>query len=278
MNYETITVRKLTPVIGAEIGGVDLSRPLPPYVFDEIHRALMENLVIFFRDQHLDHDQHKAFGRQFGPLHMHPASPPPPGHPEILIIHADANSTRVSGEEWHSDVSCDATPPMGSLLYLHTVPESGGDTMFANMYRAYETLSAPMRDMLGKLTAIHDGENAYRERYGRGDPARVFPRAEHPVVRTHPVTGRPALYVNRHFTTRIVQLHKSESDALLSYLFRHVETPEFTCRFQWRPHSLAFWDNRAAQHRALWDYFPAVRHGYRVTIQGDPPFYQGQSV
>jgi taurine dioxygenase len=234
----------------------------------------MENLVIFFRDQNLSHEQHKALGRQFGELHIHPASPPPPGHPEILIIHADANSKRVSGEMWHSDVSCDAEPPMGSLLHLHTVPEVGGDTMFANMYRAFETLSAPLQAMLCQLTAIHDGETAYRERYGRGDASRVFPRAEHPVVRTHPVTGRQALFVNCHFTSRIVQLRKEESDALLAYLFRHIETPEFSCRFQWRARSLAFWDNRAAQHQALWDYFPQTRHGYRVTIKGDRPFYR----
>lgn len=274
MTYETIKVKKLSPIIGAEIDCVDLSHPLPPHVFDEVHRALMENLVIFFRDQHLDHEQHKALGRQFGTLHIHPASPPPPGHPEILIIHADANSKRVSGETWHSDVSCDDEPPMGSLLYLHTVPEVGGDTMFANMYRAYESLSAPIRDMLCKMTAIHNGENAYRERYGRGDPGRVFPQAEHPVVRTHPVTGQQALFVNSHFTTRIVQLRKSESDAVLAFLFRHIETPEFACRFQWRPNSLAFWDNRAAQHKALWDYFPATRHGYRVTVKGDRPIHR----
>ena len=273
MDSETITIRKLSPVVGAEIGGVDLSRPLDPGTFQAVHQALMENLVIFFRDQTLSHEQHKALGRQFGELHIHPASPPPPGHPEILIIHADANSKRVSGEMWHSDVSCDAEPPMGSLLYLHTVPEVGGDTMFANMYRAFEALSAPLQAMLCQFTAIHDGETAYRERYGRGDAARVFPRAEHPVVRTHPVTGRQALFVNCHFTNRIVQLRKEESDALLAYLFRHIETPEFSCRFQWRPHSLAFWDNRAAQHHALWDYFPQTRHGYRVTVKGDRPFY-----
>ncbi len=274
MSYETITVRKLTPVIGAEIGDIDLSRPLDRWTFEEVHRALMEHLVIFFRDQTLTHEQHKALGRQFGELHIHPASPPPPGHPEILIIHADANSKRVSGEMWHSDVSCDTEPPMGSLLHLHTVPEVGGDTMFANMYRAFETLSAPLQAMLCGLTAIHDGETAYRERYGRGDPARAFPRAEHPVVRTHPVTGRQALFVNCHFTSRIVQLRKDESDALLAYLFRHIETPEFSCRFRWRAQSLAFWDNRAAQHHALWDYFPQTRHGYRVTIKGDRPFYR----
>ena len=274
MNFETITVRKLTPVIGAEIGAIDLSRPLDRQTFQEVHQALMENLVIFFRDQNLSHEQHKALGRQFGELHIHPASPPPPGHPEILIIHADANSKRVSGEMWHSDVSCDAEPPMGSLLHLHTVPEVGGDTLFANMYRAFETLSAPLQAMLCQLTAIHDGETAYRERYGRGDAGRVFPRAEHPVVRTHPVTGRQALFVNCHFTNRIVQLRKDESDALLAYLFHHIETPEFSCRFQWRAQSLAFWDNRAAQHQALWDYFPQTRHGYRVTVKGDRPFYR----
>ena len=146
--------------------------------------------------------------------------------------------------------------------------------MFANMYAAYEALSPPMRDFLAGLTAVHDGEKLYRGRYTSDDRGRVYPRAEHPVVRTHPVTGRQALFVNSFFTTRIVQLRAEESDALLQFLFRHIETPEFACRFRWEKNSVAFWDNRSAQHHALWDYFPHTRHGYRVTVKGDRPFHR----
>ena len=276
MAYQTIEVTKLTPHIGAEIGGVDLSRPLGNQQFQEVHDALMENLVIFFRDQHLTHDQHKDFGRKFGNLAVHPASPnAPAGHPEILTIHADEKSKHVAGEEWHSDVSCDENPPMGSILYLTEIPPTGGDTLFASMYAAYGALSPPIKQLVEGLTATHDGEPVYRGRFGWNDAnGKAFPCAEHPVVRTHPVTGRKALFVNGNFTTRINGLSKLESDALLQMLCRHAETPEFQCRFRWQPNSVAFWDNRCAQHHAMWDYFPQRRHGYRVTIEGDKPFYR----
>jgi taurine dioxygenase len=220
MGYQKIEVRKLTPNIGAEIREVDLSKTLGNLEYEEIHQALTENLVIFFRDQTISVDQQKDFGRRFGKLHIHPAAPKGlEQHPEILVIKADENSKRVAGEEWHSDVSCDPEPPMGSLLYLTTVPpDGGGDTMFANMYRAYETLSEPVRKMLEGLTAIHDGEHVYRGRYGMNDEGKVFPRSEHPVIRTHPVTGKKLLFVNRGFTTRIVQLKRDESAAVLEML------------------------------------------------------------
>src|SRR6185437_11687363 len=212
MAYETITVKKLTPHIGAEIGGVDLSRPLGNQQFQEVHDAWMENLVIFFRDQHLTVDQHKDFGRRFGELAIHPASPnSPDGHPEILIIHADEKSKRVAGEEWHSDVSCDKTPPMGSILYLTEIPPVGGDTLFASMYAAYDALSAPVKALIDGLSATHDGETVYRGRFNYAAGDKGFPRAHHPVVRTHPVTGRKALFVNGNFTTRIDGLSKPES-------------------------------------------------------------------
>jgi len=275
MPYQTIEVTKLTPHIGAEIGGVDLSKPLGNQQFQEVHDALMENLVIFFRDQHLTHDQHKDFGRLFGNLAVHPASPhAPKGHPEILTIHADENSKHVAGEEWHSDVSCDETPPMGSILYLTEIPPTGGDTLFASMYAAYETLSPPIKTLIDGLTATHDGEPVYRGRFGYAAGDKGFPRAEHPVVRTHPVTGKKALFVNGNFTTWINGLSKLESDALLQMLCRHAETLEFQCRFRWQPNSVAFWDNRCVQHHAMWDYFPQRRHGFRVTIEGDKPFFR----
>ncbi|MBK4739315.1 TauD/TfdA dioxygenase family protein [Noviherbaspirillum pedocola] len=278
MNFQHIDVRKLTPVIGAEIRGVDLSRPMPQDQFDEVRRALLENLVIFFRDQEMTIEQHKDFGRCFGELHIHPGAPARiPEHPEILVIHADENSKHVAGEAWHSDVSCDAEPPMGSILHLSEIPPSGGDTMFSNMYAAYDALSGPLKRLLEGLTAIHDGDHVYRGRYkyesvSAADPNRKFPTSEHPVVRTHPETGRRALYVNSGFTTRIVQLERAESDAILQMLYRHVERPEFQCRFKWDVNSVAFWDNRCAQHLAIWDYFPHRRHGNRVTIKGTRPF------
>ena len=270
-----VEIRKVTPVIGAEIFGVDLSKPLGNEAFQVVHDALMDNLVVFFRDQAIDPAQQMAFGRMFGELHVHPAAPSAPGHPEVMIIHADANSKFVNGESWHSDVSCDPEPPMGSILAMRVLPDVGGDTLFANMYAAFDALSAPMRAMLAGMTAVHDGESLYRGRYGTDDRGRTYPRAVHPVVRTHPVTGRQALFVNSFFTTRILELSKGESDAVLAFLFRHVETPEFSCRFRWAKDSVAFWDNRSAQHHALWDYFPQTRSGTRVTVKGDAPFYRG---
>ena len=208
---------------------------------------------------------------------MHPNAPQElAGHPEILVIKADENSKHVAGEEWHSDVSCDEEPPMGSVLHMHTVPpDGGGDTMFANMYAAFEALSPPLQRMLEGLTAVHDSGKAHGYRIKAGDRSDMnFPRSIHPVVRTHPVTGRKALYVNRGFTTRITQLRPHESTAMLEMLYRHCETPEFMCRFRWQPNSVAFWDNRATQHHALFDYFPHRRYGLRVTVVGDKPFYQ----
>ncbi len=275
MAYVSIQVDKLTPHAGAEIRGVDLSQPLDERTFKEIHDALIDCGVIFFRDQRLTPDQQKAFGRLFGELHMHPAAPRELAeHPEILVIHADETSKHVAGENWHSDVSCDLEPPMGSILYMHELPPVGGDTLFASMYAAYEGLSEPMKRFLEPLTAMHEGEHVYRGRYGVNDTGKVFPKAEHPVVRTHPVSGRKALYVNSGFTTRIVGLTRPESDALLQFLYRHVETPEFHCRFRWQVNSIAFWDNRCMQHHAMWDYYPQRRHGHRVTVRGDTPFYR----
>ncbi len=271
--YATIGVDRLTPIIGAEISGVDLSRPLADAQLAELRRALAENLVIFLRDQAITPAQQLDFGRRFGELHLHPAAPHEPGHPELMIIRTDADATRANGEGWHSDVSCDAEPPMGSILYIKECPAQGGDTLFASMYAAYEALSARMKTYLGGMTALHDGEPVYRGLYANLGVADKpsYPRAEHPVVRTHPETGRKALYVNAGFTTRLVGVPSDESAGVLRYLFQHMENPLFQCRFRWRPGSLAFWDNRCAQHRALWDYWPHRRYGNRVTIKGDRP-------
>ncbi len=213
MAYETIEVKPYTAAIGAEISGVDLGRPLGNQQFQEVHDALMAHQVIFFRDQKLTFDQHKAFGRLFGELHIHPNTPGPEGHPEILPIHADANSKRISGERWHSDVSCDPEPPMGSILNLKIVPPVGGDTIFASMYAAYDALSEPMKEFLSGLTAIHDGSMNYSRtnRLIGAEGPKTFPRAEHPVIRTHPVTGRQAVFVNPVFTHSIKDVPEAES-------------------------------------------------------------------
>lgn len=274
MSRGSIEIRAVTPRIGAEISGIDLTRPLANSVVDVLHRALADHQVLFFRDQKLDLERQKALGRYFGELHIHPNTPGPEGHPEILPIHTDASSKRIAGENWHSDVSCDELPPLGSILYLHTVPEVGGDTFFASMFAAYEALSEPMKAYLDKLTATHSGEGSYRRTnalLGIDDRGRVFPKAVHPVVRTHPVNGRKALFVNPGFTTHINELPRDEGRAVLDFLFRHATQPAFQVRFRWQPHSVAFWDNRSVQHLALWDYFPETRSGYRVTVKGDRP-------
>lgn len=194
-------------------------------------------------------------------------------HPEVFVVQADEKASFVAGTLWHSDVSCDIEPPMGSLLRMVEVPSSGG-TIFASMYAAFDALSGRMQRLLCGLTAVHEGEQYYRGRYGSGDLRdAAHPVAEHPVVRTHPITGRQAVFANEAFTTRLKDLPLSESDALLAFLFKHSANPVFQCRFHWRPHSIAFWDNRCTQHLAICDYHPEVRHGYRVTIKGDRHYY-----
>lgn len=268
--YQTITVEPLTPSIGAEISGIDLSQPMSDQQFTEVHHALMDHLVIFFRDQELTIEQHKAFGRHFGELHVHPMAPMP-GHPEIIEIKADENTTYVQGESWHSDVSCAELPPMGSILYMHKIPDNGGgDTLWANMYMAYETLSEPIKKLIDGMTAVHDGEPAYR--ISQGMRRDSYPVAEHPIVRTHPVTGRKSLFVNRGFTMRIPQLSDRESRAVLNMLFEHSELDVMKCRFKWRNGSIAFWDNRCTLHQAIPDYSPLSRYAHRVSLIGDKPY------
>jgi taurine dioxygenase len=210
----------------------------------------------------------------FGELHVHPAAPSMPGHPEVFEIYAHKDSKIANGEFWHSDVSCDEIPPLGTMLQIHLLPEIGGDTLFANMYAAYEALSPPLKQMLTGLTATHGSEHVYRGRYsdrGVDDRGKRYPQAVHPVVRTHPETGRKALYVNRTFTTRINELEPAESDAILGWLFSHCEQIDFQIRFRWQRDDMAFWDNRCTMHHAVWDYWPHERKGRRVTIKGDRP-------
>ena len=274
MRYETISVTPVTPRIGATVEGVVLAEALSNRQVDELHQALADHQVLFFRNQPMDETAHKRLGRYFGELHIHPSTPGPAGHPEILPIHADASSKRIAGEYWHSDVSCDEEPPLGSILYLHTVPASGGDTLFASQYAAYEALSPRLQAYLDGLTATHAGDHYYRRNnalQGIDDRHKTYPRASHPIVRTHPVTKRKALFVNGTFTTHIDGLPLDEGRAILDFLVEHSTREEFQMRFAWQPHSVAFWDNRAVQHLAIWDYYPQTRSGRRVTIKGDRP-------
>jgi taurine dioxygenase len=273
MGYQRIEVEAITPLIGAEVRGVRLSE-CDDDSFSEIQEAWAEHLVLFFRDQTLDVDEQLAFASRFGVPHIHPSTQTAEGHPEVMVIHADEKSRYVAGHGWHTDVSCDEKPPAASILYLHTTPPSGGDTLFASMYEAYDRLSEPMKEFLGARTAIHESAHIYGGAYGRRPEDardREFPSAEHPVIRTHPVTGRKALYVNRGFTRRIRGLRRAESEALLGFLYLHAEQPEVQCRFRWTPNTVAIWDNRCTQHHAMWDYRPHVRSGFRVSVVGERP-------
>ncbi len=270
-----VCVNPITPGIGAEVLGVDLRVPLSEAQTSELRELWLKHLVLFFRDQDLTLDQHKAFARNFGDLHIHPNVPGHPDHPEVLVIHADEHSKQVAGHGWHTDVSCDIEPPSGSILRLEQVPDSGGDTLFANMYDAYDALSSYWQNFLLGLTGVHESAHVHGTKFYKANIAEGnFARAEHPVIRTHPETGRKSLYVNSAFTTRIKGMTARESKATLEFLFDHLSRPDFQCRFNWRANSIAMWDNRCAQHYATWDYFPQVRHGYRVTLCGNKPYLE----
>jgi taurine dioxygenase len=276
LHYESFTLRTLTPHIGAEIEGIDLSKPLDAGQEADVRRALRDWMVLAFRDQHLTREQHKDFGRRFGRLHTHPMHKG--GHrggdPEILPVITTADSPYTAGEGWHTDVTCDPVPPFGSMLYVTETPEcGGGDTLYADMYLAWELLSEPVRGMLEGLTAVHDGALPYVGAYKTRPPEGGYPRSKHPVVIRHPDTGRKVLYVNSGFTSHIVGLSRNESRAILDMLFRHIDsTPKLYCRVEWRPNTLTFWDNRCTQHHAVWDYHPYSRRGERVSVvDGTPP-------
>lgn len=270
MAYDTISVTPVTPNIGGLVTDIDLSEKLDEATVKDLHAALMDRLVLFFRDQELTHETQKALGAHFGTLHVSVGgdgtnSKQLSDHPEVRALHFDENSTAISGNEiWHTDQSCMETPPMGTLLYIHTVPpDGGGDTMFASMYAAYDALSDNMKRYLEGMTALHDGAGAFAR-----TATNNLPITEQPIIAKHPVTGRRLLYVNPIFTTRLCGVSKDESDAILKYLFHHCEHPNFQVRFNWSPHSIAFWDNRCTHHRALWDYYPNIRSGYRIQIEG----------
>ena len=272
-SYETLEVETLTPHIGAKVRGVDLSQPLTNEQARDVHQAWIDWKILVFPNQHLNRDQHKAFARRWGKLHVHPMQPTYGGDEEVLVVKTTRDSAYTSGDGWHSDVTCDPVPPLGSMLYITETPASGGgDTLFADMYLAYQMLSDPMKEFLDPLVAEHDGAGPYVGSYKSTPPEGGYPKSQHPVIVTHPDSGKKLLYVNRGFTSHIVGLGRSESNAVLEMLYRLIDsTPRLYCRVDWEPNSLAFWDNRCTQHHAVWDYWPNSRYGERVSIVGDQP-------
>lgn len=278
MRNTELEIRPIAGAIGAEVLGVDLSAELSDATAAAIRRALLDRLVIFFRDQDLPSARFLALARRFGAPVEYPFVKGLDGFPEIIAVTKLEHERVNFGGIWHSDTTYLAEPPMGSLLVAREVPAVGGDTLFANQYLAYETLSARMRAMLDGLMAISSSAKAdvSRTREDRvknagTTRAREELVAEHPVVRTHPETERKALYVNIAHTQRFAGMTEEESAGLLGFLFRHQTRPEFTCRFRWQVGSLAFWDNRCAQHNPINDYHGYRRVMHRITLAGDRP-------
>ena len=279
-----LDVRRIAGALGGEIHDVDLSQPLSRECVADIRRALLDYLVIFFRDQSLTPAQLVTFGRWFGDLEGHEFVLGMPDHPEVLELIKEPDEGGFNfGGEWHTDVTFRERPSMGTILYGKQIPPFGGDTLWANQYLAYDTLSPGLQRLLGSLRAVHSAEEAF----GAGGIAQLYrsqlrsmriktdgsvPEAvEHPVIRTHPETGRKSLFVNKGFTGRFADMTEAESGGLLQYLFEHSVRPEFTCRFRWSEGSVAFWDNRCTQHFALNDYHGHRRHMQRITVAGDRP-------
>ena len=270
-----LDIRPITPNIGAEIAGLDLAKPLGPDAIAGVREALGRHLVLFFVDQDLAPDQQAAFARQFGEVTpAHPIIESLEGHPEVLPI--DGRVDRASW--WHTDVTFLSTPPMGSILHMREAPAVGGDTVWVSLQAAYDALSEPVRALCDQLIAWHhdpwfaadvDAKGGY-EWDGRFHE-KLYPTS-HPVVRTHPETGRPGLFVNPQFTRHLEGLSQIESDRILDMLYRHCQRPEFSCRFRWHVGAVAFWDNRATWHYAIDDYGDDIRVAHRVTLRGDRPY------
>lgn len=275
-----VTVSPLSTALGAQISGVDITRPLSPDQRDAIEQALLTHSVLFFRDQPITPQQQARFAANFGDLHIHPIYPNVPEQPEVLVLDTAVTDVRDNAV-WHTDVTFLPTPALGAVLSAKLLPEYGGDTLWASGIAAYEALSAPMKRLLDGLTATHDFIKSFPlERFGnsaealqRWEAARQKnPPLSHPVVRTHPVSGRKSLFVSEGFTTRINELEAAESEVILKLLFAHATRPEFTLRWRWQAHDVAFWDNRVTQHYAVDDYRPQRRVMHRATILGDVPF------
>jgi taurine dioxygenase len=271
----SIEVTPLTAAIGAEVSGVDLRTTLDDQTVEALRAALLCHLVLFFRDQPLSDDEHLAFAQRFGPLSVPPLATKYQDRPTVTVL--DQVSPKGEGaDEWHSDNTFMDRPPMGSILRAVQLPSVGGDTCFASMYAAYEALSPPVRTLVDGLTAVHDVTKPMCKAIAAGhtnlalhEMQERWPPVRHPVVVTHPETGRKGLFVNRNSTTSIVGLSERENDALLPFLLDHARSPEFQCRFHWQPDSIAFWDNRCVQHYAVADYVER-RVMRRVTIDGPP--------
>ncbi|CAM6106126.1 unnamed protein product [Calypogeia fissa] len=276
-----LTVRKLTPAIGAVVEGISLAEPLQDEEIAAISEALLENQVIFFHNQSINPVQQHSFAKRFGELHVHPVYPGVSDLPEIMILDTDGDHP-PDNDNWHTDVTFIETPPMGTILSAKQLPPTGGDTLWASCSAAYEALSPPIQTLLLGLKAEHNflksfpSPRQWRDSHdpvARWEEARKnHPPVVHPVVRTHPESGRKGLFVSAGFTTRILGLHKTESDALLNFLFAHQTKPEFTLRWTWSVNDLAFWDNRITQHYAVNDYVPHRRVMNRATVLGDKPF------
>jgi taurine dioxygenase len=289
-SYRRIEVKPIAGALGAEIGAVDLGA-LDDETFDEIHAAWLEHLVVFFRRQAITPEQQLAFAKRFGDIHYHPFMRGMDEHPEILEIIKEEGDTKAFGEVWHTDQAFNPKPAKATILYAKETPDAGGDTMFTNLYLAYETLSDPMKAMIAgvktwnvgdRKTLAQNGPMASAPRAGRyvgnqkmaakvRDPGDVPTEAAHPLARTHPETGRKALYISNH-TQTLDGFNRPEARPILDFLMAHAVQPEFTCRFRWEPGSLAIWDNRCTQHRALNDYHGKRRRMHRITIAGDSPF------
>jgi len=276
--YRHFTVKPLSGSVGALIEGLDLSCDQDADVIAEIRQAWLDHLVIFFRDQHLSDKRLMTFGRYFGELYLHPNLAKKGPHPEVIHVVKEPDATRVVGAEWHTDTAHVECPPMGAILHALETPPKGGDTLFANQYLAYETLSDGLKATLNELKAVHDDSrvagpsaNKGRSTETRDDDAWRPTVNTHPVVRTHPETGRKSLYVNIASAHNFDGMTKAESAPLLSYLFDHATRPEFTCRFSWTPGSVAFWDNRCLKHIAVNDYHGHRRDMRRVQLAGDRP-------
>ena len=277
--FETIEVRPLSSALGAEIRGVDLAAGLSEAQLAEMRRAFGRHGAIFFRNQDLSPGQHLAFAERWGPVNVNRFFKPVDGWPMIAEIRKEPEQQTNIGGSWHTDHSYDEVPALGSMLYAHEVPEVGGDTLFASMYAAYETLSEGLKRTLEGLQAWHSSRHVFGEgnmdhetrRDGRvRNPELATQDALHPVVIRHPESGRKALYVNPGFTVRFDGWTEAESKPLLDYLYRHAARPEFTCRFRWQAGSLGLWDNRATWHFAMNDYSGQRRLMHRITIEGVP--------
>ena len=268
--YQSFEATPVSGAIGVEVDGLDLSRSLPDATLGELREALLNHLVLFFRDQTLTPRQFAALAARFGELHVVSFGAPHPGVPQVMLVSSEENETLRFAGKWHSDVSWDRCPAMGSLLYAVEVPEFGGDTLFSNMYLAYLSLSESMRGVIAGLRALHTASLPHEaaDRVADLDQDLV----SHPIVRTHPETGDKALFVNEYFTSKIEGMTDAESEPLLKFLCAHAARPDFCCRFQWRAGSLAFWDNRCTQHYATSGYPDVHRLMQRITIVGDEPY------